>query len=40
MKYLNELTKYKVFNKEDFSTMINDDNLAKILLQNYLEKAI
>lgn len=38
MKYLNELTKYKVFNRKDFATMINDDNLAKMLLQNYLEK--
>lgn len=38
MKYLNELTKYKVFNRKDFATMINDDNLAKMLLKNYLEK--
>ena len=36
MKYLNELTKYKVFNRKDFATMIKDDNLAKMLLQNYL----
>lgn len=38
MKYLNELTKYKVFNIKNFATMINDDNLAKMLSQNYLEK--
>lgn len=38
MKYLNELTKYKVFSRKDFATMINDDNLAKMLLQSYLEK--
>ena len=38
MKYLNELTKRKIFSRNDFSTILNDDNLAKILIQNYLEK--
>ncbi len=38
MKYLNELTKSKVFSRNDFATMVNDDNLAKMILQNYLEK--
>ena len=38
MKYLNELTKRKIFNYKDFIEIVGDDNLAKNTLQNYLEK--
>ena len=38
MKYLSILTKYKVFSRQDFAVLINDDNLAKITIQNYLKK--
>ena len=38
VEYLNELTKRKIFSRNDFSTILNDDNLVKILIQNYLEK--
>lgn len=38
MKYLTELTKRKIFNYQDFVTIVGDSNLAKNTLQNYLEK--
>ncbi len=38
MKYLSELTKYKIFDYKDFITIVGDNNLAKNTLQNYLEK--
>lgn len=38
MKYLNELTKRKVFNYNDLICMLGDNNLAKNTIQNYLEK--
>ena len=38
MKYLNELSKIKIFNRKVFANMLNDDNLAKVIIQNYLEK--
>ena len=38
MKYLTELTKYKIFNRQDFATILKNDNLAKLLIQNYLQK--
>ncbi|OLA10258.1 MAG: hypothetical protein BHW12_02915 [Coprobacillus sp. 28_7] len=38
MKYLNELTKRKIFSYNDFVFMLGDNNLAKNTLQSYLEK--
>ena len=38
MKYLNELTKYKIFDYKDFVKMVGDNNLAKNTLQNYMKK--
>ncbi len=38
MKYLNELTKLKIFNYKDFINIVGDNNLAKNILHNYLEK--
>ena len=38
MKYLNELTKRKIFNYNDLVLMLGDNNLAKNTLQNYLKK--
>lgn len=38
MKYINELTKRKIFNYNDFINMVGNSNLAKNTLQNYLKK--
>ena len=38
MKYLNELTKVKIFSYQDFVTIVGDNNLAKNTLKKYLEK--
>lgn len=38
MKYLNELTKLKVFSYNDFIDIVGNSNLAKITLQNYVKK--
>lgn len=40
MKYLSELTKYKVFSYNDFIAIIGNSNLAKSTLQNYLKKGL
>lgn len=38
MKYLNELTKLKVFSYNDLIDIIKNSNLAKVTLQNYMKK--
>lgn len=38
MKYLTELTQYKIFNRKVLAKILNNDNLAKMLIQNYLKK--
>ncbi len=40
MKYLNELTKIKVFNYNDFINIVGNNNLANVTLQNYLKKGL
>lgn len=35
MKYLNELTKSKIFNYKEFITIVGDNILARNTLQNY-----
>jgi len=38
MKYLNEITKLKIFSYNDFVTIVGNDNLAGRTLQNYINK--